>query len=247
MKQYKIPQEMNIEDKVIGPFTLKGFGFVFAGVAITFIFASLFKMLGLDMMTSIIIGGFFGSFALIAGFIPMNGRPLYLYTGPLFSFLSRPRQRVWSKKDEDSADILDTAEKETSLLPQTESPATPKESLSSARSRIKDLSLVVDTGGAYQKNENQIVDNDLAHKERRESEKVDRALEESHQKDEKKETPAEPLLSELASVDPKKKFEYKKPNTSEYKLDEYNKRNVEDVGTVENVGNVGDVKNQHKH
>jgi len=53
MRQYKIPQEINIEDKVIGPFTLKGFGFVFSGVAVTFIFMIVLTGIGFDLILSI--------------------------------------------------------------------------------------------------------------------------------------------------------------------------------------------------
>jgi len=213
MQQYKIPQEITVEDKVIGPFTLKGFGFILVSVMITFLMMSLLTTLGLELMTAFIIGAFFGSFSLIIGFIPFNGRPLYIYTLPLLSFVTKSRKRVWQKDKDEVNDILEPASQiDDNMTPSKD--ILQKESLSSARDKIKELSLTVDTGGAYEKDasSDMINNSDL--------ENIDMALQTAQQKNENKESSVEPLVSDLASVDPKKKFEYAKLDTSEYKLGE---------------------------
>lgn len=221
--QEKIPQEVNVEDKIVGPFTLKQFGFVFTGTGIAVTVMAIFMKLGLDTVPSIIIGGFFGSFALVLGFFPFNGRPLYVYTMPLISFLTKPRQRIW-KKTTEGAPAKERAEEATSqIAAMSDMPSAPqKKDLKSIEREIEDLSLTVDTKGLYGISRGKTADSPDTVFDRG-IPAVDEALEKNREKNPATAAVSEPTVSELASIDPNKKFEYEKPDTSRYKIEDMNK------------------------
>lgn len=220
--QYKIPQEMNVEDKVIGPFTLRQFVFVFVAVMITVTVMILLMNLGMSMVPSLIIGSFFGSFSLLVCFVPYNGKPLYTFAIPFTSFFIKPRQRVWKKTDEKkkNPDIPKNNNIETENTNQV---APQKESLESAESKIEEISLMVDTGGAY--GMPKVAKNETSPKTAldKTNPSIEKDLQEARKKVEAQNPNTEPLISDVATVDPKKKFEYNSPDTSKYKIDEIEK------------------------
>ncbi len=220
MTQYKIPQEINVEDKIVGPFTLKGFGFVMAGVVVAVCFMLVFMQAGLSFMPALIIGSFFGSFFWIIGFAPFNGKPLYTYAGSFINFVMKPRQRVW-KRMEDKPKLKKPAD-ETAKEEVAESDyVTPKARIEDAESRIEDISLMVDTGGAYGLRQNQqpsrqpediFTENDSTELRDTLATARDRVASQNPK--------TEPTVAEMASVDPEKKFEYTKPDTRGYKIED---------------------------
>ncbi len=221
MTQYKIPQEINVEDKIIGPFTLKGFGFVMAGVIVAVCFMLLFMQAGLSFMPSLIIGVLFGSFFWIIGFIPFNGKPLYTYAGSFINFVMKPRQRVWKRVEEkpklkksDEQNPADTEMAGNDYV-------MPKANIEDAENRIEDISLMVDTGGAYglRQNQSPVRQPEDIFTENNSTELRDTLA--SAKDRVAAETPkAEPTISDMASVDPSKKFDYTKPDTSKYRIED---------------------------
>lgn len=204
---------------MIGPFTLKQFVFVFVAAMVTVIVMVFMTNLGMSMVPSLIIGAFFGSFSLLVCFVPYNGKPIYTFVPSFVSFIIKPRQRVWKKIDEQqqktsiSSGDAPATENIEQLAPQ-------KASLESAESKIEEISLMVDTGGAYgmprvaksETNPSTIFDKN--------SPGIDKSLQEAREKLEVENPSTEPLISDIATVDPKKKFEYASPDTSKYKIDE---------------------------
>lgn len=91
--QYQVPQFIDIEDKIIGPLTLKQFFFLVGGIAITllvfftlrFIFALL---IGLPALTLA------GAFA----FIKVDGLPFSNYVSSMINFAFKPQKYLWKKK-----------------------------------------------------------------------------------------------------------------------------------------------------
>lgn len=220
--QYKIPQEVDIEDKIIGPFTLKGFGFVFGAIATTFLVMAIFTTIGLSFLPSIFIGGLFGCLFLIAGFVPYNGKPMYTFSGSLVNFFFKPRKRVWKKINDEP--------KKAQPKPKTDSPVTKDEKVAPGKAnienvekQIEELSLTIDTAGAYSTYsgapkvapDKGPVDLFSKHDPR-----IEHEIEKARQEVETKTPAPEPTISEIASVDPKKEFKYEQPDTTGYKIDE---------------------------
>lgn len=227
--QYKIPQEVDVEDKIIGPFTLKGFGFVFAGIAVTTIFAILLKAAGISLFSALLIGGLFGSLPIILGFVPFNGRPMYTFTSPLINFFTRPRLRVWKKEIE-----IQNPQTKNNLQKNNEDKSSQatittaggavrtKESIDSVEGRIEEISLVVDTGGSYGARQiNAVEPSDIFTKNKG---RVEQELKVAKEKVAAKNNYQEPTISKVATIDPGKEFKYEKPDTSKYKIDETIKR-----------------------
>lgn len=211
--QFKIPQEINVEDKVVGPFTLRSFGFVFAFFVIMAVFVVIFTGVGISLIGSIIIGTIIGSPALVAGFVPYNGKPIYTYSGHFITYLFKPRKRVWKKyvepvslkpKKEEQVEIVEGPPQKASLL--------------DAEKQIEELSLMVDTGGAYSSMQKKLPAEEPETFMDKSNVAIEKALEETG---EKVKTNPEPSISDLASVDPEKKFTYEQPDTKGYyKVDE---------------------------
>jgi len=220
--QYKIPQEVDVEDKIIGPFTLKGFAFVFVAGFIAILLFLVFNGAGLPMVPALILSALLGSFPLIFGFVPFNGKPIYTYSGHFMNFLFKPRQRVWKKSPEIQRKAEEKAKAEEEVKKKAKAMAPPpppqKENLQSVESQIQEISLMVDTGGAYGVVPHTKPDpSDILE---RNNQVVAKEIESARKAVEEKLPPPEPTVSKMASVDPKKKFEYEKPRTSSYKLDE---------------------------
>lgn len=87
--QFAVPQFVDIEDRLIGPLTLKQFLMLLAtGGGVLFVWSIfgvgiLFFLLGIPVAI----------FGVALTFGKFNGRPLYVYLLPLVSYLSSPR--VW--------------------------------------------------------------------------------------------------------------------------------------------------------
>ena len=93
MKQYQVPQFITIEDKVIGPFTLKQFGFLLAG-GVLIVLLHIFLIPLLFYPIAAIIGGFAAALA----FLKINQQPLPVVIQRAFLFFIRPRLYIWKKE-----------------------------------------------------------------------------------------------------------------------------------------------------
>lgn len=91
--QFKVPQFIEVEDKLIGPLTLKQFLYLVAG-------AGLLLMLWffLTLTAFIIVAIPIGIFCLALAFYKINGRPLVYFLGSLVKYLTKPRLYLWRKK-----------------------------------------------------------------------------------------------------------------------------------------------------
>lgn len=91
--QFKVPQFIDIEDKIIGPLTLKQFIYLLVGVGIL---AALWFYLTLGAF--LLIGVPIGIFVLVLAFYRINGRPFIVLIGSLIKYLIKPRLYLWRKK-----------------------------------------------------------------------------------------------------------------------------------------------------
>lgn len=146
MQRYNVPQFIDVEAKIIGPVTTRQFiisiiacGFVFIDYKIFNFWA--FAILGL---TTLGIG-----FAL--AFVKVNGRPMHFFILNLIETFKRPNLRIWNKNltwREIKAGLKARQEKEPVAIQPVKKPLN--------LSHLKQLTLIVDTGGVYRGEEEEL-------------------------------------------------------------------------------------------
>lgn len=145
MQQYTIPQFIDVEDKIIGAITVRQFIIMLVGGF--FIFLS-FRFLRFDYFIGAAIVILF--VVAILGFFKVNGRPFHYFMLNFIQTNMRPRVRVWLK---------DLRIEELRLLlhakPQVHVSVEIPLKHSLRGSSLSELSLIVDTGGTYQGEDNE--------------------------------------------------------------------------------------------
>lgn len=91
--RFQFPQFLEVEDKIIGPLTIKQFGWMAAGGVALFILYR-FLVFSYFLMLAAPITAFCFAFA----FIKINGRPFLNFLVSFLRYLIRPRLYVWRKR-----------------------------------------------------------------------------------------------------------------------------------------------------
>lgn len=94
MQQFNVPQFVEIEDKIIGPLTLRQFLVIVAGGIVVLFFWALFKY-------GVIFWFLAVPTALLTLFIALgslNGRPVLSHVFPLISYISAPKRRLFHRE-----------------------------------------------------------------------------------------------------------------------------------------------------
>lgn len=90
MAQYKVPQNIDMQDRVVGPLTLFQFLYLLAG---GMVFYTTLKTPGaIDL---IVIGLPAAAFALAFAFLKINDQPFSRFITSFIFFLLHPKKRVW--------------------------------------------------------------------------------------------------------------------------------------------------------
>jgi hypothetical protein len=139
MQQFVVPQFIDVEDKIIGPVTVRQFLIILGGAGLSFIAYKLADFT-LFLLEFVIIS--FVSFSL--AFIRVNGRPLHYLLLNVIQTARRPRVKVWNKHTE----AHDTRTNHAPGI--TVSAPTAEKRFDTKMTRLAELALVVDTGGIYQ-------------------------------------------------------------------------------------------------
>ncbi|MDP3985919.1 MAG: PrgI family protein [Candidatus Veblenbacteria bacterium] len=143
MEQFVVPQFIDVEDKIIGPLTVRQFIIMMVGGFVIFLE---FRLADFGLF---IFEGILTLFlvALLA-FFKVNGMPFHFFLLNFLSTLRRPKVRVWQKTilQSELADYLHQPVPTHQAQPIITKPLLHK-------SRLAELALVVDTGGAYQAEE----------------------------------------------------------------------------------------------
>lgn len=139
MQQFVVPQFIDVEDKVIGPITVRQFIILLVGSGLIFAAYKLADF-ALFMIEFVILSGITFGFA----FIKINGRPVHYFFLNVLQTSRRPRLRLWQK-------IFTTAQlKEWTSKKKVELPPRSNTKNKVRATRLAELSLIVDTGGVYQ-------------------------------------------------------------------------------------------------
>lgn len=87
-----IPQFIDVEDKVVGPFTIKQFLWLLLGGGLAMVEFSIFTLAVFIILAVPTIG-----FSAALAFAKVNGKPFYVYLASLGGFYSRPQERIWKR------------------------------------------------------------------------------------------------------------------------------------------------------
>lgn len=139
--QFVVPQFIDVEDKIFGPFSVRQFIIMIVGVVVLFL-AFRFADIALFILEAI----FIVFLVLLFAFFRVNGRPFHLFVVNIVQSTRKPHKRVWKRY----------VAPEELQLPKVQMPSQKKTVLKQplSASRLTELSLVVDTGGAYRQEEN---------------------------------------------------------------------------------------------
>lgn len=139
LDHFLVPQFIDVEPKIIGPVTVRQFIIMVVAMLIVAVEYKLFDFWAFAI-SAVLTVGIFG----IVAFLKVNGRPFHYFFLNVVETFKRPHRRVWNK-------TLTAAEIKELLTPATEEakPAVIPTKHFTARSRLDELSLVVNTGGAY--------------------------------------------------------------------------------------------------
>ncbi len=144
MQQFIVPQFIDVEDKVLGPITVRQF-FILLGVGIILFLAFRFG----DFTLFVILTVFLGGGGLVTAFVKINGQAFHYFALNIIQTkFRRAKRRVWHKA---------LSNKELQILRKQE-PAVIPEAVAKQpvkRQRIQDLALLVNTGGFYHPEDDQ--------------------------------------------------------------------------------------------
>ncbi len=138
MQQFTVPQFIDVEDKIIGPITTRQFVIILASFMIIALCYRLFDFSAFIFFSVIIF-----AVMVVLAFVKINGRPFHFFLLNIIQTFKRPKTRIWLKED----DVESSVEAEDPSLKRFE--PVPVKEYTLGGSRLDEMSLIVDTQGAY--------------------------------------------------------------------------------------------------
>jgi uncharacterized membrane protein len=109
--RFQIPQFIDVEDKIFGPFTLKQFIYLAGGASVAVIGVVFFgPVLGLMIASPIII------LAAALAFYRVNNRPFIFVLESAFRYFTKDKLYIWQKKEVEEKEGSEKEKKYSSLL-----------------------------------------------------------------------------------------------------------------------------------
>jgi hypothetical protein len=93
--RFEVPQFVDVEDKIFGPFTWKQFVYLAGGAG-----AGFMVWYFLPFILFVLVGGPIIVFSLGLAFYPVNNRPLSFMIEAVFTYFSHSRLYLWKKEAE---------------------------------------------------------------------------------------------------------------------------------------------------
>ncbi len=141
--QYIVPQFIDVEDKILGPLAVRQFIIIISGVGlIVGAYQLVYKLA--NQFSAFLFSSFGIVLAMIAfAFVKVNGRPFHQFLLNVLQSFKNPRMRLWNNEAGER------------LAYRREPPPPPpiptKQPLT--QTKLAQLSMLVDTGGAYHEDE----------------------------------------------------------------------------------------------
>jgi hypothetical protein len=92
--QFRVPQNIAMEDRIAGPLTAIQFGILVVGGLFSFL---VFTSQTIPSPLNEIIGAFFGLVTIILSIGKFNDQPMYRFFRYIFAFMASPKMRIWRK------------------------------------------------------------------------------------------------------------------------------------------------------
>jgi hypothetical protein len=93
--QYKIPQNIDVEDKILGPFTLKQFLYMMVGGVTIYVLFNIFAKT--DFILFLVISIPIAIITLLLVFVKVNERPFLDFFFYYIAYLQDPKEKKWNK------------------------------------------------------------------------------------------------------------------------------------------------------
>jgi len=137
--QFVVPQFIDVEDKILGPISVRQFIIVLGGMGL--LVGAYQLLLKLANQLALFVISAFGILAavLMFAFIKVNGRPFHLFVLNVLQSVKNPHLRIWNNQQ---GEVIQYRKE-----PPPPPPLPTKQSLT--RTNLAKLALLVDTGGAY--------------------------------------------------------------------------------------------------
>lgn len=138
MDQFTVPQFIDSEDKILGPITARQFIIM---LVVLMTDALVFKLA--PFVWFLVIGVPLFAVGVIVAFVQINGQPFHFFLLNIIQTFRRPGLRVWDKN------LTDTELRALMAKPPEAPPPEVPRKGPLDRSRLQELTLVVNTGGSY--------------------------------------------------------------------------------------------------
>mgnify|MGYP001618974873 CR=1 FL=1 len=98
--QFQVPQFIDVEDKIIGPFTIKQFLYLAGGLGMAYLSYRFIPWIGIIL--GLCIAGFGGALA----FYKFNNKPSIFLMESAFHYILSSRFYVWRRKEKQAETVL---------------------------------------------------------------------------------------------------------------------------------------------
>ena len=109
--QFQVPQFIDVEDKIFGPFTVKQFIYLAGAVGIIFVLNSF-----LPFFFAVIIGGPVVALGAALAFYKVNNRPFINIVEAVFKYILGNRLYIWKKEEKKIIKKKEKIEERTDLF-----------------------------------------------------------------------------------------------------------------------------------
>ncbi len=140
-EKYMVPQFIDNEDKILGPITVRQFLIMLGAVAALFIAYKLSPSTLIFVLIALLIIVVAGTF----GFVKIQSQPFHLFFLNFLASQLRPSLRVWDKELNEAQlrAFIELGKVTVAEVDPNQGKRRP------TSSRLRDLTLVVNTGGVY--------------------------------------------------------------------------------------------------
>jgi len=138
MQQYVVPQYIDVEDKIIGPITIRQFIIILFAILADFLFYKL-----LLFVYFIIVFLIWTGFWVVVAFTKINGQSFHYFLLNVANTFKKPTLRIWQpyiSSDDLKLSAKGESPKVISVVINKERPT---------QSKLSELSLLINTGGIY--------------------------------------------------------------------------------------------------
>jgi len=137
----KIPQNIDKEDKLVGPLTLKQFLYILGASSLIFVIHQYYVDGYLYFTEFIIISVLISALALSLAFFKINGRPFIVFLGHTIAYIFAPKIRFWAPDNKTSIAKLKIADLETKTQEKS------NQDIDTDHGKVEKLARILDTGG----------------------------------------------------------------------------------------------------